>query len=60
MNRFDCHLTDKTNLLSLTKKTNELHLFYNAVSCAKQVLSGSLLNVSFFIIIFIIFALILG
>merc|ERR1712032_1155417 len=59
MNRFDCPFTDKTILMSLRKKTHDLNLFYNSVSCAKQVLSGDALKFSFFIITFII-ALILG
>ena len=59
MKRFDCDITDKTKLLALKKKTDELHLFYNSVSCAKQVLSGNALNISFFIIT-LITALLLG
>lgn len=59
LNRFDCHVTDKTNLLTLTKRTHELHLFYDAVSCAQQVLSSSAIKISFFIMSSVI-AIILG
>jgi hypothetical protein len=59
LNRFDCYNTDKTNLLTLRKKTSELHLFYNSVSCAKQVLSSITIKVSFFMVS-LISAVILG
>lgn len=60
MRRFDCELTDKTRLKSITKNTNEYHLYHGAVSCAGEVLSGNSLNTSIFISLFIIFALIFG
>jgi hypothetical protein len=60
MNRFDCHLTDKTSLLTLRKKTTELHLYHDSVSCAGEVLSGKKLNISIFISLLIISALIFG
>lgn len=55
MGRFDCdQISNFDKINSLTKKTEELHLFYNAESCALQVLSAKTLKISTLIIALIL------
>ena len=47
MKRFNCDQASNSDALnSLKKKTDELHLFYNAESCALQVLSSAAIKIS--------------
>ena len=55
MKRFDCdQVSNYDRINSLTKKTDELHLFYNAEPCALQVLRANSPKIYTLIIAFIL------
>lgn len=55
MKRFNCEqVSNSEDLTGLKKKTDELHLFYNAEPCALQVLSSSGIKISTLILAIIL------
>jgi len=54
LSRFQLYqISNSDTINDLTKKTEELHLFYKAESCAMQVLSANALKISTLFIAFI-------
>lgn len=55
MKRFECdQVSESSTFSSLKRKTDDLHLFYNAESCAMQVLSSTAIKISGFILALIL------